>query len=71
MAALAADLARTGNPHLRGDATAAVHLAAAAATTAAELIAENVRDGAGAAELDRARDIGAAARRLAEAEVRG
>lgn len=71
VAALAADLARTGNPHLRGDATAAVHLAAAAATTAAELIAENVRDGAGAAELDRARDIGAAARRLAEAEVRG
>lgn len=71
VAGLAADLARTGNPHLRGDATAAVHLAAAAATTATELIAENVRDGAGAAELDRSQGIAATARRLAETEVGG
>jgi methenyltetrahydrofolate cyclohydrolase len=70
VAKLAADLTRSGNPHLRGDATAAVHLAAAAATAAAELIAENVADDAGAAERDRARDVGATARRLAEAVVR-
>jgi formiminotetrahydrofolate cyclodeaminase len=67
VAELAADLARSGNPNLHGDAAAAVHLAAAAATTAAELIAANVADGAGAAERDRAREIGAAARVLAEA----
>jgi formiminotetrahydrofolate cyclodeaminase len=70
VAELAADLARNGNPNLHGDAAAAVHLAAAAATTAAELIAANVADDAGTAERDRARDIGAAARRLAEAVVR-
>jgi methenyltetrahydrofolate cyclohydrolase len=70
VAELAADLARSGNPNLRGDAGAAVHLAAAAASAAAELIAENVADDAGAAERDRARGIGAAARRLAEAVVR-
>lgn len=73
VAELAADLARSGNPNLHGDAGAAVHLAAAAATAAAELIAANVADEAdeaGAAERDRARGIGAAARRLAEAAVR-
>jgi methenyltetrahydrofolate cyclohydrolase len=70
VAELAADLARTGNPNLHGDAGVAVHLAAAAATAAAELIAENVVDDAGAAQRDRARDIGAAARRLAQAAVR-
>jgi formiminotetrahydrofolate cyclodeaminase len=66
VAELAADLARTGNPNLHGDATAAVNLAAAAATTAAALIAANVGDGAGAGELDRARAVASAARRLAE-----
>ncbi len=70
VAEVAADLARSGNPNLHGDAGAAVHLAAAAATAAAELIAANVVDDAGAAERDRARGIGAAARRLAEAAVR-
>jgi methenyltetrahydrofolate cyclohydrolase len=70
VAELAADLAHTGNPHLRGDATTAVHLAAAAATATAELVAENVTGDVGAAERDHTRDIGAAARRLAEAVVR-
>ncbi len=70
VAELAADLARTGNPNLHGDATAAVHLAAAAATTAAELIAANVADDAGTAERDHAREIALAARRLAEAALR-
>jgi methenyltetrahydrofolate cyclohydrolase len=69
-AELAADLARTGNPNLHGDATAAVHLAAAAATTAAELIAANVAGAAGTAERDHAREIALTARRLAEAAVR-
>jgi methenyltetrahydrofolate cyclohydrolase len=70
VAELAAGLTRSGNPYLRGDATAAVQLAAAAGTAAAELIAENVTGDVGAAERDRAREIGAAARRLAEAAVR-
>jgi formiminotetrahydrofolate cyclodeaminase len=70
VAELAADLARSGNPNLHGDATAAVHIAAAAATAAAELIAANVADEEGAAERDRARDTGATARRLAEAAGR-
>jgi methenyltetrahydrofolate cyclohydrolase len=70
VAELAADLARTGNPNLHGDAAAAVHLAAAAATTAAELIAANVAGDAGIAERDHAREIALAARRLAEAAVR-
>jgi formiminotetrahydrofolate cyclodeaminase len=70
VAELAADLTRTGTPNLYGDATAAVHLAAAAATTAAELVAANVTGGVGAAERDRARDIATAARRLAEAALR-
>ena len=70
VAELAADLARTGNPNLHGDAAAAVHLAAAAATTAAELIAANVAGDAGIAERDHAREIAVAARRLAEAALR-
>jgi formiminotetrahydrofolate cyclodeaminase len=69
VAELAAELARSGNPNLHGDAAAAVHLAAAAATTAAELIAANVTDDTGAAERDRAREIGTAARALAEAAL--
>jgi formiminotetrahydrofolate cyclodeaminase len=71
VAELAAGLARSGNPNLHGDATAALHLAAAAATAAAELIAANVRGDVGAAERDRAREIGAHARRLAEAARTG
>jgi formiminotetrahydrofolate cyclodeaminase len=70
VAELAADLARTGNPNLHGDATAAVRLAAAAATTAAELIAANVAGDVGIAERDHAREIALAARMLAEAAVR-
>lgn len=66
VADLAADLVRNGNPHLRGDAAAAVHLAAAAAATAAELIAANVKGEQGVAERDRAREIAAVARRLAD-----
>ncbi len=70
VAELAAGLARSGNRNLHGDAAAAVHLAAASATAAAELIAANVADDAGAADRDRARDIGASARGLAEAALR-
>ncbi len=42
---IAARLARTGNPHLRGDARTAVHLAQAAATSASELVTINVQQG--------------------------
>jgi formiminotetrahydrofolate cyclodeaminase len=66
VAGLAADLVLNGNPHLRGDAAAAVHLAAAAAATAAELLDANVKGEQGVAERDRAREIAAAARRLAD-----
>jgi len=74
VAGIAAELARSGNPNLHGDATAAVHLAAAAATTAAELIAANVTDDpkagdTGEAQRDRAREIAAGARALAEAAL--
>jgi formiminotetrahydrofolate cyclodeaminase len=59
VAGLAAGLVRDGNPNLRSDAVAAVHLAAAAADTAAELVAANnpPED-----TLARARAIAAAAR---------
>ena len=67
VAGLAADLVLNGNPHLRSDAAAAVHLAAAAATTAAELLAANVAGEQGVAERDRARTIAATARRHAAA----
>ncbi|MHA6620734.1 cyclodeaminase/cyclohydrolase family protein [Pseudonocardia sp. DLS-67] len=66
VAELAADLVRNGNPQLRGDAAAAVHLAAAAAATAAELIAANVKGEQGVAERDRARGLAVVARRLAD-----
>lgn len=42
VAELAASLARSGNPNLRGDAAAAALLASAAATTAAILVTENL-----------------------------
>jgi methenyltetrahydrofolate cyclohydrolase len=66
VAEIAAELARSGNRNLHGDATASVHLAAAAATAAGELVAANVAGDTGAAERDRARAVGEAARRLAE-----
>jgi len=59
---LAAGLVRTGNPNLRGDAAAAVHLAAAAAATVAGLVAANVAGDIGSSELARSRAIAAAAR---------
>ena len=65
VAGLAADLVLNGNPNLRGDAAAAVHLAAAAAATAAELLAANVKGEQGVAERDRARDLAAGAAELA------
>jgi formiminotetrahydrofolate cyclodeaminase len=45
IAEVAARLAQTGNPHLLGDARTAMHLARAAATSAAELVAINVDQG--------------------------
>jgi formiminotetrahydrofolate cyclodeaminase len=62
VAELAAGLVRDGNPNLRGDAVAAVHLAAAAADTAAELVAANRPP---AEDLDRARAVAAAVRQRA------
>ena len=55
---------------VRRAARPSVHLAAAAATTAAELIAANVAGNAGIAERGHAREIARAARMLAEAAVR-
>ncbi len=62
IAELAAGLARHGNPQLRGDAVAAVRLAAAAAGTAAELVAANVHGEEGVAERERVRLLATAAR---------
>ncbi|HET7244206.1 MAG TPA: cyclodeaminase/cyclohydrolase family protein, partial [Streptosporangiaceae bacterium] len=44
VAALAADVARRGNPAVRGDALAAAQLAAAAARTAAALVQINLAE---------------------------
>jgi methenyltetrahydrofolate cyclohydrolase len=46
LAELAAELARTGNPNLSGDAIAGALLAAAAAQAAARLVAINLTEGA-------------------------
>jgi len=54
--------ARHGNPQLRGDAVAAVRIAAAAAGTAADLVAANVHGEEGVADLDRVRLLVTAAR---------
>jgi formiminotetrahydrofolate cyclodeaminase len=62
VAELAADLALHGNPQLRGDAVAAVRIAAAAAGTAADLVAANVHGEEGAADLERVRLLATAAR---------
>jgi methenyltetrahydrofolate cyclohydrolase len=59
---LAAALVRDGNPNLRGDAAAAVMFAAAAAGTAAELVAANLGAQSHDARLDRARALAASTR---------
>ncbi|MEJ3657534.1 cyclodeaminase/cyclohydrolase family protein [Actinomycetes bacterium KLBMP 9759] len=61
VAALGAELAEHGNPNLRGDALAAVELAAAAAATAAELVAANTAKGEDPPRLRTARATAAAA----------
>jgi len=66
IAELARDLVRTGNPHLRSDAAAAVALAAASATSAAGLVAVNEPD---SPRRRRAADVAASARALAAASV--
>jgi formiminotetrahydrofolate cyclodeaminase len=52
LAELGAELARTGNPNLAGDAIAGALLAEAAAQAAARLVAVNLTDGAEVAEAD-------------------
>jgi formiminotetrahydrofolate cyclodeaminase len=67
VADLAAGIVRDGNPNLHGDAVAAIHLAAAAAATSAELVAANTPPDD---VLANARAVAAAARARA-AEVQG
>ncbi len=62
---LAAGLARDGNPNLRGDAIAATLLAAAAAGTAAELVAANAVGTQSDPRLERAREVAVATRQRA------
>jgi methenyltetrahydrofolate cyclohydrolase len=61
VAELAAELAAGGNPNLRGDAVAGALLAAAAAGTAAQLVAANLGAGSADPRLRRARELAAAA----------
>lgn len=66
----AAELARDGNPRLRGDAVAAALLAAATARSAAELVAINLVGKAAFADDSRparARELGARAQSAADA----
>jgi methenyltetrahydrofolate cyclohydrolase len=70
IAELAAHLAHSGNRRLRGDATAAVQLAAGAAAAAAVLVAENVADLPGDPRLARAADLAAQARAVADASLK-
>lgn len=65
VARLAARLAADGNPNLHGDAVAAGLLAAAAAGTAAEVVAANLGADADDPRLRRARELAADARRAA------
>lgn len=65
IAGLAAVLVRTGNPNLRADAAAAVQLAAAAATTAAIMVGENLRRTPDDPRLARATAVATAAREAA------
>jgi formiminotetrahydrofolate cyclodeaminase len=67
VAELAAGLARSGNPNLRGDALAATQLAAAAATTAATLVAENLAQSRDDPRVERAASLASAARASAAA----
>jgi formiminotetrahydrofolate cyclodeaminase len=62
IAELARELVRTGNPHLRSDATAALALAAASATSAAGLVAVNEPE---SPRRRRAAELAASARALA------
>lgn len=61
LAELAAGLARSGNPNLRGDATAAVLMGAAAARAGAVLVCENLAGSSGDPRLVRAAAIVASA----------
>jgi formiminotetrahydrofolate cyclodeaminase len=70
VAALAAALARSGNPNLRGDAAAAALLGAAAATTAAILVAENLAKTPDDPRIRRARELAASVRSTADATLR-
>jgi formiminotetrahydrofolate cyclodeaminase len=67
VAELAAGLARSGNPNLRGDALAATLLAAAACSTAATLVAENLARTSKDPRVERAASLASAARGSAAA----
>jgi methenyltetrahydrofolate cyclohydrolase len=67
VAGLGSGLVLGGNPRLRGDAAAAVHLAAAAAATAAVLVDANVPAGADEPRLARAMAAAEEARSLSAA----
>ena len=62
VAELAAELAGTVNPQLRGDAVAGALLASAAAATAAELVEANIGEAPDDPRVARARDAAAGAR---------
>jgi methenyltetrahydrofolate cyclohydrolase len=65
LAELAADLARTGNQNLAGDAIAGALLAEAAAQAAARLVAINLTDGPAVVEAGELARRAAAAREVA------
>lgn len=66
-AEIAAGLASSGNPNLRGDAAAAAALGSAAATTSAILVAENLSRSPADPRLSRAADLAARAQAAAAA----
>ena len=66
---LAAEIALRGNPNLRGDATAAAILAAAAARVAANLVEINLATVEGDERVERARAVVASAERAASRAV--
>lgn len=69
VAELAASLARSGNPNLRGDAAAAALLASAAATTAAILVTENLASTPDDPRAARAAELAARAQAAAAAVI--